>query len=149
PAPAGQLGRLEAAGHRPHPAPHVAPAHLVAALDGGDAELAIAGQAVLDQRPVAGLEDVQRQVGEGQQHRPEGKHREASARHPPSIRSATRGTPPNPPASYDRGVSTRPEMRYVVCIPDAAADEPLAELGGRTPLEAAAMPNLARLAAAG
>jgi 2,3-bisphosphoglycerate-independent phosphoglycerate mutase len=40
-------------------------------------------------------------------------------------------------------------MRYVVCIPDGAADEPLAELGGRTPLEAAAMPNLARLAAAG
>jgi 2,3-bisphosphoglycerate-independent phosphoglycerate mutase len=40
-------------------------------------------------------------------------------------------------------------MRYVVCIPDGAADEPLAELGGRTPLEAAAMPHLARLAAAG
>ena len=40
-------------------------------------------------------------------------------------------------------------MRYVVCIPDGAADEPLAELGGRTPLEAAAMPNLARLAAGG
>jgi 2,3-bisphosphoglycerate-independent phosphoglycerate mutase len=40
-------------------------------------------------------------------------------------------------------------MRYVVCIPDGAADEPLEELGGRTPLEAAAMPNLARLAAAG
>ncbi|MDQ1500480.1 MAG: 2,3-bisphosphoglycerate-independent phosphoglycerate mutase, partial [Actinomycetota bacterium] len=40
-------------------------------------------------------------------------------------------------------------MRYVVCIPDGAADEPLSELGGRTPLEAAAMPNLARLAAAG
>jgi 2,3-bisphosphoglycerate-independent phosphoglycerate mutase len=40
-------------------------------------------------------------------------------------------------------------MRYVVCIPDGAADEPLDELGGRTPLEAAAMPNLARLAAAG
>ena len=40
-------------------------------------------------------------------------------------------------------------MRYVVCIPDGAADEPLEELGGRTPLEAAAMPNLARLAASG
>jgi len=38
-------------------------------------------------------------------------------------------------------------MRYVVCIPDGAADEPLEELGGRTPLEAAHMPNLARLAA--
>ncbi len=40
-------------------------------------------------------------------------------------------------------------MRYVVCIPDGASDEPLAELGGRTPLEAASMPNLARLAARG
>ena len=40
-------------------------------------------------------------------------------------------------------------LRYVVCIPDGAADEPLDELGGRTPLEAAAMPHLARLAAAG
>jgi len=40
-------------------------------------------------------------------------------------------------------------MRYVVCIPDGAADEPLDELGGRTPLEAADMPHLARLAAAG
>ena len=37
-------------------------------------------------------------------------------------------------------------MKYVVCVPDGAADEPVAELGGRTPLEAAAMPNLAALA---
>ena len=28
-------------------------------------------------------------------------------------------------------------MKYVVCVPDGCADEPLAELGGRTPLEAA------------
>ncbi len=40
-------------------------------------------------------------------------------------------------------------MKYVVCVPDGAADEPVAELGGRTPLEAAAMPNLAALAARG
>jgi 2,3-bisphosphoglycerate-independent phosphoglycerate mutase len=40
-------------------------------------------------------------------------------------------------------------VRYVVCIPDGAADEPLLSLGGRTPLEAAAMPNLAHLAAGG
>ena len=40
-------------------------------------------------------------------------------------------------------------MKYVVCVPDGAADEPLDELGGRTPLEAAAMPNLAALAAVG
>jgi 2,3-bisphosphoglycerate-independent phosphoglycerate mutase len=38
-------------------------------------------------------------------------------------------------------------MKYVVCVPDGAADEPVAELGGHTPLEAAAMPNLAALAA--
>jgi 2,3-bisphosphoglycerate-independent phosphoglycerate mutase len=37
-------------------------------------------------------------------------------------------------------------MKYVVCVPDGAADEPLEELGGRTPLEAARMPNLAALA---
>ncbi|MEW6155747.1 MAG: cofactor-independent phosphoglycerate mutase [Actinomycetota bacterium] len=40
-------------------------------------------------------------------------------------------------------------MKYVVCVPDGAADEPVAALGGRTPLEAAAMPNLAALAAGG
>ncbi len=40
-------------------------------------------------------------------------------------------------------------MKYVVCVPDGASDEPVAELGGRTPLEAAAMPNLAALAARG
>jgi 2,3-bisphosphoglycerate-independent phosphoglycerate mutase len=39
--------------------------------------------------------------------------------------------------------------RYVVLVPDGCADEPLAELGGRTPLEAARMPHLARLAARG
>lgn len=38
-------------------------------------------------------------------------------------------------------------MKYVVLVPDGCADEPLAELGGRTPLEAALMPALARLAA--
>jgi 2,3-bisphosphoglycerate-independent phosphoglycerate mutase len=40
-------------------------------------------------------------------------------------------------------------MKYVVCVPDGASDEPLDELGGRTPLEAAAMPALAALAARG
>jgi 2,3-bisphosphoglycerate-independent phosphoglycerate mutase len=40
-------------------------------------------------------------------------------------------------------------MKYVVLVPDGCADEPIAELGGRTPLQAAAMPHLARLAAAG
>ena len=40
-------------------------------------------------------------------------------------------------------------MKYVVCVPDGASDEPVDELGGRTPLEVAAMPNLAALAARG
>jgi 2,3-bisphosphoglycerate-independent phosphoglycerate mutase len=40
-------------------------------------------------------------------------------------------------------------VKYVICVPDGCADEPLAALGGRTPLEAAAMPTLARLAARG
>src|SRR4051812_29537779 len=40
-------------------------------------------------------------------------------------------------------------MKYVVCVPDGASDEPVEELGGRTPLEVAAMPTLTALAAAG
>jgi len=40
-------------------------------------------------------------------------------------------------------------MKYVVCVPDGCADEPVGELGGRTPLEVASMPTLARLAARG
>ncbi|HKA93772.1 MAG TPA: cofactor-independent phosphoglycerate mutase [Acidimicrobiia bacterium] len=38
-------------------------------------------------------------------------------------------------------------MKYVVLVPDGCADEPLAELDDRTPLEAASMPALTRLAA--
>jgi 2,3-bisphosphoglycerate-independent phosphoglycerate mutase len=37
--------------------------------------------------------------------------------------------------------------KYVVLVPDGCADEPLADLDGRTPLEAASMPALAGLAA--
>ncbi|MDE0195111.1 MAG: cofactor-independent phosphoglycerate mutase [bacterium] len=40
-------------------------------------------------------------------------------------------------------------MKYVVCIPDGCADEPVAALDGRTPLEVAHMPTLARLATRG
>jgi len=40
-------------------------------------------------------------------------------------------------------------VKYVICVPDGCADEPIPELGGRTPLEAASMPTLARLAARG
>jgi 2,3-bisphosphoglycerate-independent phosphoglycerate mutase len=37
-------------------------------------------------------------------------------------------------------------MKYVVLVPDGCADEPVPALDGRTPLEAATMPALARLA---
>jgi 2,3-bisphosphoglycerate-independent phosphoglycerate mutase len=40
-------------------------------------------------------------------------------------------------------------VKYAIIIPDGAADEPLKELGGRTPLEAAATPNMDRVAAEG
>jgi 2,3-bisphosphoglycerate-independent phosphoglycerate mutase len=40
-------------------------------------------------------------------------------------------------------------MKYLVLVPDGCADEPVPELDVRTPLEAAAMPALARLAARG
>jgi 2,3-bisphosphoglycerate-independent phosphoglycerate mutase len=40
-------------------------------------------------------------------------------------------------------------MKYIVVIPDGAADEPQESLGGRTPIEAAATPNMDRLAAMG
>ena len=38
-------------------------------------------------------------------------------------------------------------MKYVVCVPDGCADEPVPELDGQTPLEAAATPVLDALAA--
>ena len=40
-------------------------------------------------------------------------------------------------------------VKYLVLVPDGCADEPLDELDHRTPLEAAHMPRLAALAAAG
>lgn len=40
-------------------------------------------------------------------------------------------------------------VKYVVCVPDGCADEPLEELGGKTPLEVANTPVLDSLAARG
>ena len=40
-------------------------------------------------------------------------------------------------------------MKYVICVPDGCSDEPIAGLGGRTPLEVASTPTLDRLAARG
>src|SRR5437764_7393737 len=40
-------------------------------------------------------------------------------------------------------------MKYAIIIPDGAADEPLRELDGRTPIEAARTPNMDRIATEG
>ena len=40
-------------------------------------------------------------------------------------------------------------MKYVIVIPDGCADEPIAELGGRTPLQAAKIPNMDCIAQGG
>src|SRR5687768_957667 len=40
-------------------------------------------------------------------------------------------------------------MKYAIIIPDGAADEPLKELGGKTPLEAAKTPSMDRIAQEG
>ena len=40
-------------------------------------------------------------------------------------------------------------MKYAIIIPDGAADEPLKELGGKTPLEVASTPNIDAIANAG
>jgi 2,3-bisphosphoglycerate-independent phosphoglycerate mutase len=40
-------------------------------------------------------------------------------------------------------------MKYAIIIPDGAADEPLKELGGKTPIEAAATPNMDHIAMEG
>src|SRR6476619_6099741 len=40
-------------------------------------------------------------------------------------------------------------MKYAIIIPDGAADEPLKELGGKTPIEAARTPNMDRVATEG
>ena len=40
-------------------------------------------------------------------------------------------------------------VKYVVCVPDGCADEPVDQLGGRTPLEVAHLPTITALAARG
>jgi 2,3-bisphosphoglycerate-independent phosphoglycerate mutase len=40
-------------------------------------------------------------------------------------------------------------VKHVICVPDGCADEPIEDLGGRTPLEAASMPTLLKLASRG
>ena len=40
-------------------------------------------------------------------------------------------------------------MKYLIILGDGMADEPVAELGGRTPLQAARTPAMDRVAASG
>src|SRR5438876_9798462 len=40
-------------------------------------------------------------------------------------------------------------MKYVIVIPDGCADEPQESLGGKTPLQAAHLPNMDRIAQTG
>src|SRR5205809_4482197 len=40
-------------------------------------------------------------------------------------------------------------MKYVIVIPDGCADDPQASLGGKTPLQAARLPNMDRIAREG
>src|SRR5437762_10677604 len=40
-------------------------------------------------------------------------------------------------------------MKYAIVIPDGCADEPQASLGGKTPLQAARLPNMDRIAQMG
>ncbi|MDR2937295.1 MAG: phosphoglycerate mutase, partial [Rikenellaceae bacterium] len=40
-------------------------------------------------------------------------------------------------------------MKYIIILGDGMADEPIPELGGKTPIQAARKPNMDRLAAAG
>src|SRR4051812_16343696 len=40
-------------------------------------------------------------------------------------------------------------MKYAIIIPDGASDEPLSDLGGKTPIEAAHTPNMDRVAMEG
>jgi 2,3-bisphosphoglycerate-independent phosphoglycerate mutase len=56
---------------------------------------------------------------------------------------------PEAPARPGNLATYDDRVKYVVLVPDGCADEPIDELGGRTPLEAAEMPNLAALAARG
>jgi 2,3-bisphosphoglycerate-independent phosphoglycerate mutase len=52
-------------------------------------------------------------------------------------------------AAFCQAAARLGRVKYVICVPDGCADDPIDALGGRTPLEVAAMPNLARLAARG
>src|SRR6516164_8635843 len=46
-------------------------------------------------------------------------------------------------------VTAMPNTKYAIVIPDGAADEPFAGLAGRTPLQAASIPQMDQIAGEG
>src|SRR6201996_3188653 len=54
-----------------------------------------------------------------------------------------------PSPLFSRSYKILRSMKYSIIIPDGAADEPLKELGGKTPLEAANTPNMDWIASHG
>src|SRR5262249_12256382 len=81
-----------------------------------------------------------------------GAGRQPRARRPCLVRRAGRRGARRalvaPPGLVGCVASMRP-VNYVVCVPDGCADDPVDELGGQTPLEAATTPVLDALAARG
>src|SRR5688500_6129869 len=49
----------------------------------------------------------------------------------------------------DQHVTKCKSMKYAIIIPDGCADEPQESLGGKTPLQAARLPNMDRIARMG
>src|SRR5579862_9835738 len=52
-------------------------------------------------------------------------------------------------AGPSRGLGEELRMKYAIVIPDGCADEPQESLGGKTPLQAARLPNMDRIARMG
>lgn len=76
PAAVGQLPGLHDLGHGPEFEAFVSAPDLLAPLDEYHAEAAIAFEATVGEHPVTLLEDVERDELVGEQHRPQGEHRE-------------------------------------------------------------------------
>ena len=99
----------------------------------------------------------QHRLGDPEGAGPAGGERPPDHRHPrgPGRGDEAGGGRPEPAGDGREGRGPDPHgralngMKYLVLVPDGAADYPLDELDGRTPLEAAATPNMDRLAREG
>src|SRR5262249_42944966 len=106
-------------------------------------------------RPVAGLRGLHDRCGEQRQRQCEGQEEgEEEGGHGQFPRvvgrmaGVSRRVVPNDSRSHQEA-GTILCMKYVIVIPDGCADEPVAELGDLTPLQAAKIPNMDRVAEAG